>query len=254
MLVIRPDTVRDNPPAVMWIHGGGYTSGMKEAVILSRGMDLVRYFGATVFSPGYRLSPKYHYPEAIEECYACLKYIKDHSAELGINKNQIMVGGESAGGGLCASLAILARDRGEINIAYQMPLYPMIDNLDTDSSRDNHGKVWNTKLNHMGWRKYLGENAGENVSPYAAAAREKNLKGLPPCYTYVGTGEPFYSETVEYVRRLNEAGVKAEVDTYDTDFHSFDIYFPRSYNGKTAIKRFREHFGYALTHYFAENI
>ena len=83
-----------------------------------------------------------------------------------------MVGGESAGGGLAIALTYMARDKKEVNIAYQMPLYPMIDNLDTITSKDNHGKVWNTKRNHFGWKVYLRKNAKkEDVDPYASPAR-----------------------------------------------------------------------------------
>ena len=81
--------------------------------------------------------------------------MKSHAAELGIRADQIMVGGESAGGGLCAAPCIKARDTGVVNAAFQMPLYPMLDDRDTETSRDNHGKVWNTRRNHFGWHCYL---------------------------------------------------------------------------------------------------
>ena len=87
----------------------------------------------------------------------------EDAGELGILLDQLMVGGESAGGGLCAAVCIAARDKGTVNVAYQMPLYPMLDNHDTESSRDNHGKIWNTRRNHLGWRMYLRENAKANT-------------------------------------------------------------------------------------------
>ncbi len=99
--------------------------------------------------------------------------MKEHSKEYGINESQIMVGGESAGAGLCIALKMMARDKGEVEIAFQMPLYPMIDNFDTDSSKDNHGKIWNTKRNHFAWKKYLRKDVANDVSPYAAPARQK---------------------------------------------------------------------------------
>ena len=118
------------------------------------------------------------YPAAIEDCYTALLYLKNHTSQLGVNPSQIMVGGESAGGGLTASLCMMARDKGEVNVAYQMPLYPMIDNFDTETSRNNHAKVWNTRRNHIGWKLYLRSDAQNDVSPYAAAARQTDYHGL----------------------------------------------------------------------------
>ena len=252
-LVVKPREPIANAPGVLWIHGGGYITGLKEMVYMSRAIDLVEEFGAVVICPNYRLAIQAPYPAAIQDCYKTLLYMKDHAGELGINKNKIMVGGESAGGGLCAALCMLARDRGTVNIAFQMPLYPMLDNLDTESSRDNHGKVWNTRRNHFGWRMYLRERAGKKVSPYAAPARQTNWEGLPPAYTFVGDGEPFYAETVEFVRRLQEAGVEAAVDVWHTEMHAFDMLTPEEPESRKAIRRFGQVVGYAVRHYFAEN-
>ncbi len=176
----------------------------------SRAVDLVKKYGATVIAPGYRLAFIAPYPAAAEDCYDALLYLKNHSDDLKINRNQIMVGGESAGGGLCAALCMMARDRGEVRIAYQMPLYPMIDNFDTESSADNHGRVWNTRKNHFAWRLYLRKNAKKEVSPYAAPARQTDYSDLPPAYTFVGDGEPFYTETCTYIENLQKAGIEAE--------------------------------------------
>lgn len=252
-LVLSPKTLQKNAPGILWIHGGGYMYGMKEMVHMSRAVDLVKRYGATVISPGYRLAIWSPYPAAIKDCYAALLYLKNHAEELNVNKNQIMAGGESAGGGLCAALCMLARDKGEVQIAYQMPLYPMIDNLDTESSANNHGKVWNTKKNHMGWKFYLRKDAKQIVSPYAAPARQKDYTGLPPAYTFVGDGEPFYAETCTYIANLKKAGIKAEMDIYETNMHAFDMMKPEEELSKKAAQKFNEQFEYAVKHYFAEN-
>ena len=167
VLILRPAEAVKDRPGVMWIHGGGYILGMKEMVYMSRAADLVKKYGAAVVSPGYRLAWLHPYPAAVNDCYQVLEYMNDHSEDIGFRGDQLMVGGESAGGGLCAAVCMMARDRG-IKIAYQMPLYPMISNTDTESSRNNHGKVWNTSRNHLGWRIYLRKNAKSSVSPYAA--------------------------------------------------------------------------------------
>lgn len=226
LLILSPESQCKDAPGVLWIHGGGYLLGMKEMVYMGRAASLVKRFGAVVISPDYRLSLRAPYPAALDDCYEALSYMKHHAAELGVGDDRLMVGGESAGGGLCASLCMLARDRGEISIAYQMPLYPMIDNLDTETSRDNHAKIWNTRRNHMAWRLYLRKAAKAEVSPYAAAARQTDYSRLPPAYTFVGTAEPFYAETVRYIENLKNAGVEAAVDVYENMYHAFDMICP----------------------------
>ena len=242
LLILEPKEPRKDVPGVLWIHGGGYVTGMKEMAYMSRAVDLCRECGAVVVSPGYRLALFSPYPAALEDCYAALLWLRDHAAELGVRQDQIMVGGESAGGGLAAAVSIRARDSGEVRVAFQMPLYPMLDNRDTDSSRDNHGRVWNTRRNHLGWRLYLRGNAKRDVSPWASPARLKDYRGLPPCYTFVGTGEPFRDETLAWVRSLREAGVPAECDLYDTDIHAFDMLYPELEISREASARFLDRF------------
>ncbi len=251
LLILQPKERTENAPGVMWIHGGGYMTGMKEMAYVGRAADLVREHGAVVVAPGYHLSLFHPYPAALNDCYATLLYIRDHAAELGIRSDQIMVGGESAGGGLAAAIAMLARDRGEVQIAFQMPLYPMIDNFDTDSSRDNHAKVWNTRRNHQAWAVYLRKDARKEVSPYAAPARQTDYAGLPPVYTFVCTAEPFYCETLQFIDSLKAAGVEARVDVYEGMYHAFDMNEPDHPTSREAIKRFNEMFAYAKEHYFA---
>lgn len=252
-LVVAPKILKKNAPGILWIHGGGYMTGMKEMVHMSRAIDLVKNYGATVISPGYRLSFIKPYPAAIEDCYDALLYLKNHADELGINRNQIMAGGESAGGGLCAALCMMARDTGEVNIAYQMPLYPMLDNFDTETSVDNHGKVWNTRKNHIAWKLYLRKNAGKVVSPYAAPARQTDYANLPPAYSFVGDGEPFYAETCTYINNLKKAGIEAKLDVYHSNMHAFDMMKPQLAISRQAALAFNRHFEYAMGHYFAEN-
>lgn len=255
LLIVKPiknAKQREKTPGILWIHGGGYLTGMPEMVFITRAIDLVKKYGAVVVAPEYRLSKEETYPAALEDCYASLKYLKEHSDELGINSSQIMVGGESAGGGLTAALCMYARDKKEINIAYQMPLYPMIDDRDTESSCDNHAPVWNTKRNHAAWKLYLGELWGNDVPVYAAPARQTDYSNLPPAYTFVGDIEPFYCETLTYIKNLQKAGIKAKIDVYPKCFHAFDMFFPFSKAGKKAIEEFEKQYLYATENYFAE--
>ena len=254
LLILRPTVNRkpqDQTPGILWIHGGGYVTGMAGMIYMSRAIDLVKKFGAVVVTPEYRLAGKAPYPAALEDCYAALRYLKDNADTLGCNRNRLMVGGESAGGGLTAALCMYARDRGEVNIAFQMPLYPMIDDRDTESSRDNHGISWNTKRNHAAWKLYLRDITGE-IPSYAAPARETDYRDLPPAYTFVGDQEAFYCETLTYIQRLQKAGVTAHVDVYPTDFHAFDMLLPFRKISRQAVAAFEQQYLYAAEHYTAE--
>ena len=172
-LVLSPKAAPENAPGLLWLHGGGYVAGMKEMVHMSRAVELVKRFGAVVLSPGYRLALQAPYPAAMDDCYAALLYLRSHAAALGVRSDQLMVGGESTGGGLCAAVCIRARDEGTVNIAFQMPLYPMLDDRDTETSRDNYGRVWNTRRNHLAWRLYLRGRDRADLPPYAAPARRR---------------------------------------------------------------------------------
>lgn len=254
ILILRPlknARPKSKTPGVLWIHGGGYRTGMTEMIYMSRALNLVKTYGAVVVTPEYRLSHEAPYPAALEDCYAALKYLKEHIEELGINDSQLMVGGESAGGGLTAALCMYTRDKGEINIAYQMPLYPMIDNEDTESSKDNHAPIWNTKKNHSAWKLYLRGLEGKEVPAYAAPARQTDYSNLPPAYTFVGDIEPFYCETLTYIENLHKAGIEAKVDVYPNRFHAFDMMMPFKKVSKEAIAEFEKQFCYAVKHYFA---
>ena len=252
LLILRPGSARNTSlhTGVLWIHGGGYAVGMAEMVFMSRAKRLVTEYGAVVISPEYRLTGKAPYPAALEDCYKAVLYLKEHATDLGCADDQIMVGGESAGGGLTAALCMLARDRGEVNIAYQMPLYPMLDHRDTDSSRNNHGISWNTKRNHAAWKLYLRDVSGK-IPPYASPARQTDYSSLPPTYTFVGDQEPFYCETLAYIENLKKAGVTAYVDVYPTGFHAFDMLLTFRRISRQAITEFEKQYLYAAEHYRA---
>lgn len=255
MLVLRPKASAKPPaetPGILWIHGGGYATGMPEMVYFSRAAALVKKYGAVVVAPAYRLSGRAPYPAALEDCYAALLWLKAHTAELGVCPHRLMVGGESAGGGLTAALCMYARDKGEVNIAFQMPLYPMLDDRDTPSSADNHAPVWNTARNHSAWKLYLKGVSGQ-VPPYAAPARQTDYSGLPPAYTFVGDVEPFYCETLSYIDALRQAGVSAKVDVYPGGFHAFDMLTPWRRISKQAAAAFEVQYVRAAAEYTARN-
>jgi acetyl esterase/lipase len=233
-------------PALLWIHGGGYVLGSVERDDLLA-KHLAKVGQCVVASVEYRLAPEHPFPAPVEDCYAALKWLAAHSAEFGVNKSRIAIGGASAGGGLAAGLALLTRDRAEVELAFQLLIYPMIDdrNIAPASATVPDTFVWTRENNLMGWRAYLGrEPGGADVSPYAAAARGTDLKGLPPAYIPVGDLDLFVDENITYAQRLLAAGVPTELHVYPGAFHGFNGFVPgaevsRRFNGDrdNALKR-----------------
>lgn len=227
-------------PAFLWIHGGGYAMGSpeQEFYFIKRILEAI---DAVVLSPDYTRSVDAPYPKALEDCYDSLLWLKENAERLGADPDRIFVGGDSAGGGLCAALCLYARDKGEVNVAFQAPLYPMIDDRPTRSNQNNSTPCWDSQSNDKAWSVYLGELYGtESVPCYAAPARATNLSGLPPTLTYVGDIEPFYAETVDFVKRLRLAGVPTDFRIYSGCYHGFDVICPDSAPGINAIAFFKD--------------
>lgn len=252
LCVYRPLSEASETPGLLWIHGGGYALGFPE-----QDESFIRRFisavPCTVVAPDYRLSTEAPYPAALDDCYAALLWLRDHAGEYGIRSDKLMVGGDSAGGGLAAAVAIRARDEGEVSLAYQMPLYPMLDDrMTTESGTANNAPVWTSRSNLNAWKLYLGELYGGNDVPcYAAPARLKDYSGLPPAFTFAGSLEPFRDETIRYMKALRAAGVPAEYRIFDGCYHGFDIMCPRSAPAREATALLLEHFSYAAENYSA---
>jgi len=239
-------------PGVLWIHGGGYAMGVPEQ---SSGMykRLIAESNCVIVAPDYRLSAEAPYPAALEDCYEALMWMKDNAEVLGIRDNQLMVGGDSAGGGLTAALTLYARDKGAVKIAFQMPLYPMIDDrMISESVKENNAPLWNSDLNKYAWKLYLGELFEKDVPAYAAAARATDYSNLPPTATFVGDLEPFRDETVEYVNNLRKAGVHVDFEMYKGCYHAFDAACSKAEVSKKATSFLMDSFKYAVENYFAE--
>ena len=208
-------------PAFYWIHGGGMISGSVEGNdVYCAG--IAHELGVLVASVEYRLAPEHPYPAPLEDCYAGLKWLAESAGSLGLAPSKIAIGGGSAGAGLAAGLALLARDRGEIAICYQHLVYPMVDdrNQTASSHMIQDGRVWSRNANFVGWNSYLAGRAGAaDVEPYAAPARATDLSGLPPAYICVGSLDLFLDEDIAYARALLAAGVPAELHVYPGAFH-----------------------------------
>lgn len=231
-------------PALLWTHGGGYILGQPsgdDALCES----FVLAANCVVVSPDYRLAPEHPYPAAIEDSYAALVWLADINNGLSIDLTRIAVGGASAGGGLAAALALMARDKGGPALCFQLPLYPMLDDRNTTPSsyEVTHPAVWNRANNLVAWEMYLGGPAGgADTSPYAAPGRAEQLAGLPPAYICVGQLDPFRDETIDYVARLAQAGVEVEFHLYPGGYHGFEHVVPAA----EVSRRAREGYIHAL--------
>jgi len=226
----RPDGAHDPTPVLCFMHGGGMVLGaVAGADPICR--SIVSDVGCVVASVEYRLAPEHPHPAPIEDCYAGLTWLATHAADLGIDPARIAVGGRSAGGGLAAALALLARDRTGPGIALQWLIFPMLDDRTTThfTDRDTHPKVWNLAANTVAWHALLGDAVGSGaVSPYAAPARADDLSGLPPAYIAVGEFDLFVGEDIAYAARLVAAGVTTELHVYPGAFHGSDTLVPNA--------------------------
>jgi acetyl esterase/lipase len=212
----RPPSRDGTAPAMLWIHGGGYVIGHA-----AQDDKLCRHFverlGITVANVDYRLAPDHPYPAALEDCYAALTWLASLPA---VDPARIAIGGASAGGGLAAALALLARDRGDVEPAFQLLVYPMLDDRTVSQRRvQRQYRLWNERSNRFGWKSYLGD-ADPDV---AVPARQPDLSRLPPAWIGVGTLDLFYDENVAYAKRLQDAGVPCEVEVVQGAFHGFDL-------------------------------
>ncbi len=242
--VHRPVGATGLLPAVYWVHGGGYVLGSPE-------QDDQRFdrwcerFGIMGVAVQYRLAPETPYPGPLEDAYAGLRWIKTNGESIGIDTTKVGIGGASAGGGLAAGLALCVRDRGEFDIAYQLLIYPMIDDTRTTTTANWHEvPVWNPESNHFGWSSYLGSLFDtDDVPSWAAATRATDLAGLPPTYIMVGTLDGFCDEDIDYAARLNRAGVPVELHVYPGAPHGFEGFAPNTAVARQARKDINDWLG-----------
>ena len=207
------------------IHGGGYVMGSRDLddAMFDR---LCPSLGIVGVSVEYRLAPETPYPGPLDDCYAGLVWAHANADRHGFEPDRIGIAGVSAGGGLCAALALLARDRGEVPVMFQLLDSPMLDDRQiTPSSQLDDLFVWTSASNAFGWRSYLGELSGRHAVPaYAAPARAIDLADLPEAYVCVGGADGFRDEDIDYARRLSGAGVPTELHVYPGAPHGVGVF------------------------------
>ena len=214
-------------PGLFMIHGGGYIVGSAREDM--NGIAYADHVGCTVVSVDYRMAPDFTYQAAVADCFAGLNWMVDNAAELEVDTSRVAIGGASAGGGLSAGLALYNRDNKGPDVVFQLLVYPMLDDThETPSGYEvEHPNVWNRDVSIKAWKMYLGDEFGtDKVSPYAAAARAKDLSGLPPAFVTVGTEDLFRDEAIDYAQRLMAAGVPTQLEVYPGMFHGAENLVP----------------------------
>lgn len=222
--VITPVSTTPTRMGILHIHGGGHLFGSPEQSLSLTSVTALRH-NCVVVSVDYRLSPETVFPGSLEDCYVVLNWMVRQADMLGIDPAHIGLMGDSAGAGLAASLALLARDRDGPKLAFQNLMFPMLDDRTVTETHPNPvtGEfAWTREYNRIGWTALLGEEPGsETISPYAAPARASNLAGLPPVWIGVGTLDLFLDENLDYAQRLIRAGVAVELHVWPGAFHGF---------------------------------
>ena len=203
--------------------------------------------------PDYTKSIEAPYPAALEDCYRVLLWMKNNAEELGINPDQIFVGGSGSGGGLTAALCLRARDMKDVHIAFQMPISPMLDDrMESESAKENNAPVWDSRKNRAAWDLYLRDMT-EEIPVYAAPGRETDLGGMPPACSIVGDLEPVKDETVLYFARMKKEDVPVSLRVYHGCFHAFEVTAVNSNVAMNAQRYLLDSFRYAQKRYYAHN-
>lgn len=228
-------------PALLWMHGGGYVLGVPEQDDAAC-RELADSLGIVVAAVDYRLAPEHPYPAGLEDCHDALTWL---ARRPDVDADRVAIGGASAGGGLAAALALLARDRGAVTPVCQLLAYPMLDDRTSDRTDldDSRWRMWDRRSNHFGWTAYLGA-----ADPAVAVpARRTDLAGVAPAWIGVGTADLFHDEALEYARRLTAAGAECSVETIAGAFHGFDQVLPNAPVSRAFLATQREVLRAALT-------
>ena len=225
----RPLGSNENLPVMLYMHGGGFAIGCPEQFneVMKR---FIEKRPCIIVSPDYRKSIKAPFPAGFNDCYDTLLWINENAELLGAEKGKIIVAGHSGGGGLAAAVTLKARDTKDVPIAFQMPIYPMLDDRHANESSQLIVPGWDLKANTIGWDFYLEDlkKTHQDIPLYAAPARNTDYRDFPPTISFVGGLEPFKDETIEYFDYLTQYHVPNEFRVFDGCFHGFELLLPKT--------------------------
>ncbi|MEM6804993.1 MAG: alpha/beta hydrolase [Bacteroidota bacterium] len=233
--VFRPEGNTKVLPAMLYLHGGGYMMGIPEMANVFYA-DILKRRDVAIFAPDYRLSQKDPFPAGFNDCYDTLLWMRDHAEELNIDPNNFIIAGHSAGGGMTAAVTLKARDTQDVDIAFQMPIYPMLDHrMITKSSKMQGSTMWDANINAFAWNLYLRNIQGQ-VPSYASPALNEDYREFPPTISFVGDLEPFYDENIAYIEGLKKAEVPVKFKVFKGGYHGFEVGSPNAGIAKEANK------------------
>ena len=252
--IFRPHNAQGKLPGMLYIPGGGYMVGNPEQFFET----IKQLFAKRPFvmvAPDYRKSLHHPFPAGFNDCYDTLLWLKENVDSLGVLGDQFMVAGHSAGGGLTAAVTLKARDTKDAKIAFQMPIYPMLDHRQmTESAQNMNGApMWDSHTTKVGWGLYLRGliDDDQSVPPYASAALNDNFEGLPAAISFVGDLEPFRDETIAYMDALKAAGVPVKFKLFKGAFHGFEMVAANTQLAQAANKFQFESFAEYYDQFFA---
>ncbi|WP_234787508.1 alpha/beta hydrolase [Mycolicibacter sinensis] len=214
------DEPAQRPPVLVYFHGGGFVLCDLDSHD-SCCRRLANGAGAVVVSVDYRLAPESPFPAAVDDAWAATEWVAEHADELGADPARLVIAGDSAGGNLAAVISMLARDRGGPAIAFQLLIYPVVDQRRKSSTPSKQTENGVLTASHMQWftEQYLGRE-GDRANVLASPILG-DFTGLPPAHVVTGALDPLCEEGEDYAGRLRGAGVRATVRRYEAGFHGF---------------------------------
>ncbi|MEM6378586.1 MAG: alpha/beta hydrolase [Bacteroidota bacterium] len=231
--VYRPKGNTKALPAMLYLHGGGYMMGLPE-MANDFYADVLKRRDVVIIAPDYRLSQKDPFPAGFNDCYDVLLWMRDNAEQLNILPDNFIIAGHSAGGGMTAAITLKVRDTKAVNIAFQMPIYPMLDHrMITASSKMLGSTMWDANINAFAWKLYLRNITGE-VPAYASPALNTDYRNFPPTISFVGDLEPFYDENLAYIEALKSAKVPVKFKVFEGGYHGFEVGSPNTTIAKVA--------------------
>ncbi|KON63754.1 carboxylesterase NlhH [Komagataeibacter europaeus] len=218
---------------VLFMHGGGYVHcGLNSHHGIC--CRLARQSGAAVLSIAYSLAPENHFPVAVDDCWAALRWLAGEAHRWG---GPIAVAGDSAGGTLAAVLAQMARDRGGPELAMQLLYYPSLYGERDVPSRQTYasGYMLSTKLMEWYAEQYIRTPA-DLRDPRLAPIYASSLAGLAPAVIGLAQCDPLHDEGTGYAAAMQQAGSAAETRTWRGTVHGFLNFYAFLPAGREAIR------------------